>query len=263
MSRADTSGKGGPRGIRVGQIIVSNDSGFDRNDETAIRGEASPGIDVVLLRRVAAGDATAAAAFLDAVHDRACRMVEDALSGPPGRRPAVLDRLIRAYGGDDLEIQAALLSAQTSFRRHLMSITDADAIRDDRDYVTALISITYNRWQRQHYREKQLTHQAALGSTKEDDSDLTTTWLSRAPDPRPGPDYQPMVDDFYEKLVEEIELMSQQLRPGEPEIISLRLFEGMSYEEIGRQVGKSTATVGRVCQQAVTYLRQRFRDALA
>ena len=37
------------------------------------------------------------------------------LAGPSDRHPAALDRLIHAYRRDDLQIQAALLSASTSF----------------------------------------------------------------------------------------------------------------------------------------------------
>ena len=70
-----------------------------------------------------------------------------------------------------------------------------------------------------------------------------------------------MVEDFYEKLVEEIHLMSSGLKPGEPEIVYLRLFQGMTYEQIAREVGKSTASVGRICQQVVAHLRRRFRDS--
>ena len=70
-----------------------------------------------------------------------------------------------------------------------------------------------------------------------------------------------MLDDFYEKLVEEIHLMSSGLKPGEPEVVYLRLFQGLTYEQIGREVGKSTASVHRICQQVVAHLRRRFRDS--
>ncbi len=230
-----------------------------REGEAARAGGSGPGIDTELLRRVCEGDDGASAAFLAAVQDRAWRMVLDALRGPPDRRSPALERLIRAYRRDPLQIQAALLSAQTSFRRHLLGLVQAEEIRDDRDYVTALITLTYNRWQRRHYRDTQACVQSVVGSSG--DEDLATTWLSRAADPRPGPDHRPIVEDFYAKLVEEIHLMSKDLRPGEPEVVFLRLFEEMTYEQIGRKVGKSTASVGRICQKVVDHLRRRFRDS--
>jgi DNA-directed RNA polymerase specialized sigma24 family protein len=223
--------------------------------------EKEPTIDAELLRRLAAGDPRASAAFLAVVHDRACRLVQDALAGPADRRPAAVERLIRAYRRDELQIQAALLSAQTSFRRHLLDLSQSAEVKDDRDYVTALISLTYNRWQRQHYGDKRAHRQAAAGSGGNGDGDSATARLTRAVDPRPGPDHRPMLDDFYEKLVEEIHLLCSGLKAGEPEIVYLRLFQGMTYEQIAREVGKSTASTYRVCQQVVAHLRRRFRDS--
>ena len=194
------------------------------------------------------------------VHDRACRLVQDALAGSADQRPAAVDRLIRAYRRDDLQIQAALLSAQTSFRRHLMDLTQSAEVKDDRDYVTALISLAYNRWQRQNYGDKKAHRHAALGSSSNGKGDCQAV-LTQAVDPRPGPEHRPVIDDFYEKLVEEIHLMSNGLRPGEAEVVYLRLFQEMTYEQIAREVGKSTAGVHRVCQQVVAHLRQRFRNS--
>ena len=194
------------------------------------------------------------------VHDRACRLVQDALAGSANSGRPRVERLIRAYRRDDLQIQAALLSAQTSFRRHLMDLSQSAEVKDDQDYVTALISLAYNRWQRQKYGDKKARRQAALGSSGNGKDDSATR-LNHAVDPRPGPDHRPILDDFYEKLVEEIHLLSSGLRPGEPEVVYLRLFQEMTYEQIAREVGKSTASVHRVCQQAVAHLRQRFRDS--
>jgi RNA polymerase sigma factor (sigma-70 family) len=70
-----------------------------------------------------------------------------------------------------------------------------------------------------------------------------------------------VIEDFYEKLVEEIHLLCSGLREGEDQIVYLRLFHEMTYEEIAREVDKSTATVYRICQQVVRHLRQRFRDS--
>jgi RNA polymerase sigma factor (sigma-70 family) len=222
--------------------------------------ETASGIDHELLRRIPAGDPQASAAFLAAVHDRAFRLVQDTLAGPADRRSAVVERLIRAYRRDDLQIQAALLSAQTSFRRHLLDLSQSGEVKDDQDYVTALISLAYNRWQRQKYGDKKTHRQAAAGESSNGRDDAATR-LARVVDPRPGPEQRPILDDFYEKLVEEIHLMSNGLRPGEPEVVYLRLFQGLTYEQIAREVGKSTATVHRICQQVVAHLRQRFQDS--
>ena len=126
------------------------------NGEPTQPAEPGPAIDAELIRRIAEGDPRASAAFLAVVHDRACRLVQDALSGPADRRSAAVERLIRAYRRDDLQIQAALLSAQTSFRRHLLDITQAAEGSEGRwrDYVTALISLTYNRWGSTKYSDK-------------------------------------------------------------------------------------------------------------
>jgi DNA-directed RNA polymerase specialized sigma24 family protein len=222
--------------------------------------ETVANIDEDLLERITAGDPQASAAFLGLVHDRACRLVQDALAGSADQRPAAVDRLIQAYRRDDLQIQAALLSAQTSFRRHLLDLTQSAEVKDDRDYVTALISLAYNRWQRQNYGDKKARRHAALGSSTNGDDDCQAV-LTQAVDPHPGPEHRPVIDDFYEKLVEEIHLMSNGLRPGEAEVVYLRLFQDMTYEQIAHEVGKSTAGVHRVCQQVVAHLRQRFRSS--
>jgi RNA polymerase sigma factor (sigma-70 family) len=217
--------------------------------------------DAALLRRIAAGDVQASAAFLTIVHDRANRMVQEALAGPAQRRSPALDRLIRAYRRDDRQIEAALLSARTSFLRHLVDMTQEAAVSDDSDYVTALISLTYNRWQRQNYGDKKSRQQAGTGALRNGMDETAGTLLARAADPRPGPEHRPVIEDFYEKLVEEIHLLCSELRPGEPEIIYLRLFHEMTYEEISRKVGRSTASVYRICQQVIRHLRQRFRES--
>jgi RNA polymerase sigma factor (sigma-70 family) len=224
------------------------------------RGGTETGIDAELVRRIAEGDPQASAAFLAIVHDRACQLVREALTGSADRQPPVVVRLIRAYQHDDLQIQAALLSAQTSFRRQLTDLALVAEVKDDREYVTALITLAYNHWQRRKYRDKQLLRQTALGSSRNGQDDPATV-LSRAADTRPGPEHRPMIDDFYEKLVEEIHLMCRELKPGEARVVELRLFQGMTYEQIAREVGKSTASAHRICQQMVAYLQRRFRDS--
>jgi DNA-directed RNA polymerase specialized sigma24 family protein len=220
-----------------------------------------PGLDSELIGRISAGDPKASAAFVAMVHDRAWRMVQDALAGPSDRRSAPLERLIRAYQRDDLQIQAALLTAQTSFHRRLLKLSQEGDVKDDQDYVTALISLAYNQWQRQHYDDKKMRSESASGAFRKGDDDTSTTRLTQTADPHPGPDHQPMLEDFYEKLVEEIHLMSSGLKPGEADVVYMRLFEGLRYEQIAKGVGKSTSGVHRICQQAVAHLRRRFRDS--
>ncbi len=235
----------------------------DKNAAAQTQGRSSnePTVDADLLRRIAAGDVEASAAFLTIVHDRANRLVQEALTGAPGRRSAPVDRLIRAYRRDDRQIEAALLSARTSFLRHLLDLTQEAAVSDDRDYVTALISLTYNRWQRQNYGDQKTRRQAAVGAAHNGADETADALLTRAVDPRPGPEDRPVIEDFYEKLVEEIHLLCSGLRPGEAENVYLRLFHEMTYEEIAREVDKATATVYRICQQVVRHLRKRFRDS--
>ncbi len=229
--------------------------------EPAQRDGKPTALDSEFLRRIAAGDQQASAAFLALVHDRACQLVEDALTGPPQRRSAVVERLIRAYCRDDLQIQAALLSAQTSFRRYLLDLTQSGDIRDDRDYVSALISLAYNRWQRQHYSTKKTQRQMAAAAPRNGDDDQAPARLTQVADSRPGPDHKTTIEDFYEKLLEEIHLMSAGLKPGEADVVYLRLFQELTYEQISGEVGKSIASVHRICQQVVAHLRQRFRDS--
>jgi RNA polymerase sigma factor (sigma-70 family) len=220
------------------------------------------GIGLELIKRISAGDPEAWAVFLGVVHERACRMVQDALAGQTEQRSATLERLIRAYQGDELQIQAALLTAQTAFRRGLLERCESAQITDERDYVSALINLTYNRWQSRNYVDKKMRRQTAAGQSHTSDDDSLSSWLTQAPDPSPGPDHQPILQDFYENLVEEIHLMSSTLKPHEREIVFLRLFERLTYEQIHQRVGKSIATVQGVCQRVLAHLRRRFRDSL-
>jgi len=59
----------------------------------------------------------------------------------------------------------------------------------------------------------------------------------------------------------EIHVFSDGLKSGEAEVVYLRLFAGMTYEQIAREVNKSTASVYRICQQVIAHLRQRFRES--
>jgi hypothetical protein len=231
-----------------------------RDGESACSSKEPP-LDAALVERIGAGDPQASAAFLAMVHDRACRIVQDALTSAGPQRSIAVERLIRAYRRDDLQIQAALLSAQTSFQRHLLDLARSAEVPDGDDYVTALITLAYNRWQRRNYGDKRSRVQAALGASGNETRESESA-LSRAADPRPGPDNRPVLADFYEKLVEEIHFLCSELKPGEPEVVYLRLFHEFTYEQIAREVGKSTAGVHRICQQVVTHLRRRFRDSV-
>lgn len=221
-------------------------------------GDPSPGGTSIddIAGRIAAGDAQASATFMAMVHDRACGLVQEALIGAEGQRSPAVERLVRAYRRDELQIQAALLSAQTTFRRHLLKNSDSAEIRDERDCVTALISLAYNRWQRQRYEDRKAQGQAALGSSGDRD-----VLLAEVADPDPGPDHLPMIADFYEKLVEEVHLLCSELKPGEPEAVFLRLFEELTYDQISRRVGRPVSSVHRICQQVKAHLLRRFRDS--
>jgi len=219
-----------------------------------------PQISSELLERVSERDPQACVEFLTAVHQCAWQLVQDALEGRAGTQSARIRWLIQAYRRDELQIQAALLSAQTSFRRHFLDAFDPLQINDDKDYVTALIGLAYRHWQRREYRDKQTRRHAATGNPARASERISV--LDQLAHPGPSPDHDVVVKDFYEKLVEEVHLFSRGLKEGEAEVIYLRLFQEMTYEQIGARVNKSVATVCRICQQAIVHLRKRFRDSM-
>jgi hypothetical protein len=170
-----------------------------------------------MLQRVSERDPQACAQFLTLVHERACRLVQDALVGRAGEQSGRIAWLIHAYRRDELQIQAALLSAQTSFQRHFLDKVDSSQIKDDKDYVTALIGLAYRRSQRREYRDKQTLRQAAVGNAplvREGEA-----LLARLPDPARGPEHRVVVNDFYEKLVEEVHLFSRGLKERDAKVV--------------------------------------------
>ena len=114
------------------------------NEEPCPAGK-EPVIDAELPRRIAAGNPQASAVYKVFVHERACRLGQEAQAG---RRSTTMERHIRAYRRDDFQMQASLLSVQTALHRRLQDLAQSAEINDDRDSATALISLTSDHCQR-------------------------------------------------------------------------------------------------------------------
>jgi RNA polymerase sigma factor (sigma-70 family) len=252
--------KGAPPETVTGCSSSADEPARDADSRAGSADVMPPQIDSGLLRRVSERDPHACGQFLAMVHERACRLVQDALTGRVGERSGRIAWLIHAYRRDELQIQAALLSAQTSFHRHFLDTVDTSQINDDKDYVTALIGQAYRRWKRREYRDQQTLRHTAAGNAPLAGNGKTL--LAQLADSAPGPEQQVVVNDFYEKLVEEIHLFSRGLNEREAQVVSLRLFQEMTYEQIAAEVNTSVATVCRICQQAIAHLRKRFRESI-
>jgi hypothetical protein len=231
----------------------------DSDEGTSARADPPP-IDAGLLKRLADEDPAAWAQFLGMIHDGACASIQRALRGELGTPSAGVRRLIRAYRNDDLQIQAALLTARTSLQRHLLNPKAGGDLPQDVDHVAALIRIAYNHWQRQNYRDRQAAGQAAAGGAA--GSDSGTTLLERAVDPSPGPDRRENSREIVEKIYEVIHEYCKGHDDATRAVIFLKLFTTQTQTRIAQEVGVTNAKVSRVCDVFFAHLRRWYRVSL-
>jgi hypothetical protein len=235
----------------------------DHDDETSAppgTPPAPPAIDPELLGRLADEDPIAWAQFLGMIHDSACAAIQRALRGDPEKPSVGVRRLIRAYRNDDLQIQAALLTARTSLQRHLLNPKRTGDLPQDVDHVAALIRIAYNHWQRQNYRDRQSAEQTAAGGAA--GMDGGPTLLERAADPSPGPDRRATSREIVEIIYEVIHEYCKGHDDATRAVIFLKLFTTQTQSRIAQEVGVTNAKVSRVCDVLFTHLRRWYRVSL-
>jgi DNA-directed RNA polymerase specialized sigma24 family protein len=178
--------------------------------------------------------------------------------------PIALARLQEGFGlrnlrvQDELEAEAALWSAASSFHRHHQGGDFADATTPH-DLAAHLLRIAYNRAQRRWRRDRQMRAATGRGTTRDSEG-------RKAPrdyaDPTPGPVEQALEVELAAYLRQAIDSIKEELRGRRRglEIIQAHLEDMQKPQaEIAAALGINQSTVSRCLE----WFRDRLRQMLA